>query len=158
MVYNKTKFDLKILLNEVIEELKPNIINSGLELKTDIKEDQYYFVNADREKIKQVIGNIVDNSIKYTKKGFICISLYEEKGEYKISVKDSGVGINPKEIDKLFTKFSRTKDASRVNVIGTGLGLYIGKKMIIAHGGDIEVRSEGVDKGAEFIIKLRINL
>ena len=69
-------------------------------------------------------------------------------------IKDTGVGIDPKEMDKLFNKFSRTKDANLTNVVGTGLGLYIAKKMIEAHQGDIKVMSPGVGKGSTFVIEL----
>ncbi|MCL4278919.1 MAG: HAMP domain-containing histidine kinase [Ignavibacteriaceae bacterium] len=152
MVYDKSTFKLNEVLKEVVLEIEPNISKAKLELNLNIKEGPQYEVTADKAKIKQIIGNIIDNSIKYTQKGFIHINLFEEKDMYKISIKDSGVGIDSSEINKLFTKFSRTKDASKVNVIGTGLGLYIAKKMITAQGGDIEVKSEGLGKGTEFII------
>jgi two-component system phosphate regulon sensor histidine kinase PhoR len=72
----------------------------------------------------------------------------------KIEIKDTGVGIDPHEMDKLFNKFSRTKDANKTNVIGTGLGLYIAKKMIEAHHGDIKVFSAGTGQGTTFTIEL----
>ena len=128
MVYEKSIFDLKELVKEVLNELEPNIYKAGLslEIKMPIEEIK---VNADRGKIKQVVGNIVDNAIKYTVHGSINISVSVDGEKAKIAVKDSGVGIDPNEINKLFNKFSRTKDASKTNVTGTGLGLYIAKKM-----------------------------
>ena len=111
-------------------------------------------VNADRNKIKHAIGNIVDNSIKYTPHGQINISVFLDGEKVKIAVKDSGTGIDPSEINKLFAKFSRTKEANKTSVTGTGLGLYVAKKIIEAHRGDIKIYSEGVGKGSTFTIEL----
>lgn len=154
MVYEKSIFDLRDLVQEVIKEIKPNIEKAGLNLIVEIPIVLDAKVNVDRGKIKQVIGNVIDNAIKYTPKGEIKISMFKDGSKVKISVQDSGVGIDPKEIDKLFNKFSRAKDASKVNVTGTGLGLYIAKKMVEAHSGDIKVSSEGVGHGTTFTIEL----
>lgn len=153
MVYEKSIFDVGELVKEVLNEIKPNIDKAGLSLETNISAGGME-VNADRDKIKQVIGNVVDNAIKYTVRGSINVSVFKEQNKVKIAVKDSGVGIDPSEIDKLFNKFSRTKDANKTNVTGTGLGLYIAKKMTEAHKGDIKIESEGVGKGTTFIIEL----
>ena len=74
-----------------------------------------------------------------------------------ISISDTGIGIDKEDIPKLFSKFSRTKDANKQNVIGTGLGLYVAKQMIEAQKGKIWVESAGRDKGSTFIIELPIN-
>ncbi|MEK7668995.1 MAG: HAMP domain-containing sensor histidine kinase [Patescibacteria group bacterium] len=153
MVYEKSVFDVNELVKEVITEIKPNIDKTGLSFGTDIPTEEIK-IKADRSKIKQVVSNIIDNAMKYTPKGNIFVSVYKDENKVKISVKDSGVGIDPSEIDKLFNKFSRAKDANKVNVIGTGLGLYIAKKMTEAHGGDIKVSSDGVGKGSTFTIEL----
>jgi signal transduction histidine kinase len=154
MVYEKNIFNIADLAKEVISEFKPNIEDSGLTLETDIPDGSMLKVNADRGKMKQIIGNILDNAIKYTIKGSIKVSVFEERGKAKITVKDSGVGIDVKEISKLFNKFSRAREASKQNVHGTGLGLYVAKKMIEAQGGDIKVSSEGLGKGTLFTIEI----
>lgn len=153
MVYEKSIFNLAELVKEVLNEIKPNIDKAGLtlEIKMPIEEIK---VNADRGKIKQVVGNIVDNAIKYTTHGYIIVSVFSDGAIAKVAVKDSGVGIDPSEINKLFNKFSRTKDAGKTNVTGTGLGLYIAKKMTGANGGDIKVSSDGVGKGTTFTIEI----
>jgi len=153
MVYEKSIFDIKDLTKEVLNELKPNIEKAGLALEIKIPTEEMR-VNADRGKIKQVIGNIVDNSIKYTVHGSIVVSVFKEKNKANVAVKDSGVGIDPSEVNKLFNKFSRTKEANKTNVTGTGLGLYIAKKMTEAQGGNIKVSSEGTNKGSTFILEL----
>ncbi len=153
MVYEKSIFDIGALVNEVANEIKPNIQNAGLELQVNIKSAKQE-VNADRNKIKQAISNLIDNSIKYTVKGDISIAVFTEGNKVKVAIKDTGVGIDPQEMGKLFAKFSRTKDANKTNVIGTGLGLYIAKKMVEAHQGDIKVDSDGLGKGTTFTIEL----
>jgi signal transduction histidine kinase len=155
MVYEKSVFNLKDLVKEVIIELKPNVERAGLSFDLNLPIENIK-LNADRGKIKQCIGNIIDNAIKYTPHGSIHISMIEKEQKAKISVKDTGVGIDPSEIGKLFSKFSRAKDASKTNVSGTGLGLYIAKKMVEAHGGDIKVSSEGKGKGTTFTIELPV--
>lgn len=154
MVYEKTVFDMAELTREVADEMRPNIKEAGLTLDINIKEDRQFNINADKDKIRQTVQNIIDNAIKYTSRGGIKISVSEYNGKIMTEIKDTGVGIDPKEMDKLFSKFSRTKDANKKNVTGTGLGLYVAKKMVTAHGGDIKVESEGLGKGTRFIIEL----
>jgi signal transduction histidine kinase len=154
MVYEKTVFDISKLVSEVASEMRPNISNAGLSIEINTEEGSKTKVKADKDKIKQVIGNIIDNAVKYTVHGGIKISIFSENNKAKVAIKDTGVGIDPTEVNKLFSKFSRTKDANRTNVIGTGLGLYIAKKMTEAHQGDIKVESEGVGKGSTFTIEL----
>ncbi len=154
MVYDKSKFDIQTVVKEVVNELRPNIENAGLKIETKIQETIPLYVNADRIKIKQIFGDILDNSIKYTKEGSIFVSVYKQDNEVLIETKDTGVGIDRDEIPKLFNKFKRSKDANKTNVIGTGLGLYISKKMIEAQDGSITIFSEGLGKGSTFTIKL----
>ena len=153
MTYEKSIFDMNELVAEAARELEPNVKKAGLSL--DIKTSETAFkVNADRMKIKQIIDNLIDNSIKYTPRGGINISVSGDTQKTFVEVKDTGIGIAAEEMNKLFNKFSRTTDAHKTSVTGTGLGLYIARKMIEAHKGDILVRSEGKDKGSTFTIEL----
>lgn len=157
MVYNKETFDLAALAKETANEYKPNVDKAKLALKLSIP-DTVLRVNADRTKTKGIIGNLIDNAIKYTKQGSIEVVVGEEGGKAKVSVKDTGIGIPPEEKGKLFNKFSRTKDAHLTNVTGTGLGLYVAKQMALAQGGDIEADSPGESRGSTFTFKLpRVN-
>ena len=154
MVYEKSVFDIGELVKEAADELRPNIQSAGLTLELNVAENLNLKINADRGKIKQAIGNLIDNAIKYTVHGGIQVSIVEDNNTVKIAITDTGVGIEEKEMSKLFNKFSRTKDANKTNVVGTGLGLYIAKKMTEAHGGDIKVSSGGLGKGTTFTIEL----
>lgn len=156
MIYEKSNFDIAELVKEVVNEIKPNVEDNGLALNLKIPENFSEKINADKGKIGQIVGNLIDNAIKYTLKGSVTVSLSKDGDMAKIEIKDTGVGIDSKEMSKLFAKFSRTKDANKVNTKGTGLGLYIAKKMAEAHGGDIKVSSEGSGKGSTFTIELPI--
>lgn len=153
MKYDLVKFDISKLISEIISELKPTIEKTGLTMNFE-SENIPSMVYADLGKIKQVLGNIIDNSMKYTPKGGIRISIEEEVNKTKISISDTGIGVAPEDISKLFTKFTRAKDAFRTNVIGTGLGLYVAKQMIEAQNGKVWVESPGLGKGSTFCIEL----
>lgn len=158
MKFNFTVFDLKNLAKDVIKDLEPNIKRTGLSFDFVCDESKEYLVDADLVKIKQVAGNLIDNSIKYTQKGGIIVKVEKmankDGDKIRFSVKDTGVGVPKELMPKLFEKFSRAENANEVNIIGTGLGLYLAKEMINAHGGKIWVESEGNEKGSTFIFEL----
>jgi signal transduction histidine kinase len=153
MKYDLVEFDINKEIKEIITELKPTIEKSGLSVgfKSANTSNNVY---ADMGKIKQVIGNILDNSIKYTPHGSITVSVYDVANKIKVAVSDTGIGIAAEDITRLFSKFTRAKDAFRTNVIGTGLGLYVAKQMIEAQNGKIWVESHGLGKGSTFFIEL----
>jgi len=154
MVYEKETFDLKTFIKESVDEMRPNAEKAGLTLHLDIMEDSPLSVTTDKNKLRQIFHNLFDNAIKYTPNGKIEISVFRYHDKAEIAVKDSGVGIDSQEIYKLFNKFSRTHDAHKQNVAGTGLGLYIAKKMIEAQNGTIRVSSPGLGKGSTFNIEI----
>ncbi len=154
MKYDFTVFDLRDLVAEVAKELRLNVEAKGLEFRTKITESKC-LIKADRVKLKQVINNLIDNSSKYTKHGWLEVSI-EKKGEHVLfAVKDSGVGISAETMPQLFQRFSRAKDANQTNILGTGLGLYLAKKMVEANSGRIWAESEGKEKGAQFYLELK---
>ncbi len=153
MKYDVVDFDATALIQEILIELKPTIEKTSLTMNLELS-DYICMAHGDVGKIKQVVNNIIDNSIKYTKQGGINVSL-SCNGQYiTIKISDTGIGIAPEDIPKLFTKFTRAKDAFRTNVIGTGLGLYIAKQMVEAQDGKIWVESDGLGKGSTFFIQL----
>src|SRR3989338_3127256 len=130
MKYEFTAFDLGKLVAQTADELKPNIEKKGLKLNLDVDGEMPVF--GDAGKIKQVISNVIDNSAKYTERGEISVSIKanQDKKKALITVKDTGVGIDPAVMPKLFQKFSRAMDASKANILGTGLGLYVARQLI----------------------------
>ncbi len=155
MKYELSKFDFKKTVEEVSAALKPNIDRKGLTFTMEAQEGNY-MVNADQGKIKQIIGNIIDNSIKYTPSGWMkaIVSINSSAKTVRLALQDSGVGISKETIAQLFQKFTRAQDASKVNIMGTGLGLYVAKLMMEAQNGKIWVESEGKGKGSTFFIEL----
>ncbi|MEI8061767.1 MAG: ATP-binding protein [bacterium] len=155
MQYDFSQFDMKELVATVITELRPNLERANLSIDFNYEPNCNFTVNADQGKIKQVIGNIIDNSIKYTPKGSIHVWLNKSpNNKILITISDTGVGINPDVLPRLFEKFTRAPGASKTNIMGTGLGLYVAKKMVEAHNGRVWAESEGVGKGASFFIEL----
>ena len=157
MKYAFDTIDLKMLVEDTIGELKPNIDKSGLAFSfTAENGGTDYRITADRDKLKQVIANVIDNSMKYTPKGSITATLKLDKPRHKFvfAVKDTGVGIAPETLPRLFQKFSRADNANKVNIRGTGLGLFVAKQMVEAQHGTIHAESAGEGKGATFIVEL----
>lgn len=155
MQYDFTNFNMKDLVETIITELRPNIERAKLSMAFDFDASCDFTVEADQGKIKQVIGNLLDNSIKYTPQGGIHVWLKRtQDSKILVSITDTGVGIDPEVLPRLFEKFTRAPDASKTNILGTGLGLYVARKMIEAHHGRIWAESAGQNKGSSFFIEL----
>lgn len=145
----RLNFNVAELIGTVIKELKPIAEKKQLELSYSGPESLPFI--GDSDKLKDVVMNLVDNSIKYTPTGKVWVEAAQSKsGEIRIDVKDTGVGIDPSEIGSLFEKFSRAKGIAEVSAEGSGLGLFIVKKIVEAHGGTVSVSSEGHAKGSTF--------
>jgi signal transduction histidine kinase len=157
MRYEWTDFDLKPLVETVHHEQESEVLSKGLVFNLDIEKNIDYKIHGDMNKLKQVFTNLIDNSIKYTKKGEVNISLSRPKPKIvRFEIKDTGIGISAETLPRLFDKFVRAENANDVNVIGTGLGLFVAKEMIKAHeGGKIWAESEGLGKGSRFVVELK---
>lgn len=154
MKYDFSPVELKKIMMLVYHDMEIPAKNKGLDLRLVVDESQEYIVSADATKIKQVILNLIDNSIKYTPKGFVEVSLKKnDNNTITFAVRDSGVGITAETKEKLFQKFSRG-EGGKLNTGGSGLGLYLAKEIAIAHKGDVDIFSEGQDKGATFSMTL----
>jgi len=156
MKYTFDTVDLKLMIEDVIAELKPNIEKRGLEFSFVVEDkDADYCITADRDKLKQVIANLIDNSVKYTPSGSIktTLSFDNSKNRIVFRIKDTGIGIDPEVLPKLFQKFIRGAGANKVNIKGTGLGLFVAKQIIEAHQGTIRAESEGEGKGSTFTVE-----
>ena len=104
--------------------------------------------------MEQAIINIVDNAVKYTKEGWVVVKVYKQNGNVQIEVADTGIGIPKTDMPKLFQKFIRAKNAKDMYTDGSGLGLFIIKKIVESHpGGKVWVKSEE-GQGSKFFIRL----
>ena len=147
-------------LGELLEELRDMFIlrakDKGLDFVVVAPDKDFPIIKADRSKLREVISNLIDNAIKYTKEGFVHVSAEYDDKSVRIIVEDSGVGISEESMKTLFAKFSRGTDSSKVYTEGTGLGLYVGKNLIESQGGRIYAQSDGINKGSRFIIEMPI--
>ncbi len=114
--------------------------NRGLELRTTIAEN-LYDVNYDYDRIIQVLNNLVNNAIKFTKEGFVEVVAENDKEEIRVSVRDTGMGIRHEDLHRLFQTFSQVSSGSNRRTGESGLGLAISKRIIDLHGGRIWVNS-----------------
>ena len=129
----------------------------GLDFSIVLPEQPLPKVDLDPAKMREVMSNLIDNAIKYTESGSVTVSLWQEGDKLRYSVKDTGIGVTAEDKERLFSKFSRSKETERLYVGGTGLGLYVGKTFVEKHGGRIWVESAGRGRGSEFIFELPIS-
>jgi len=156
MEYNFRKDNLDTMVKSVVDELRPNADKKHLKLEYLPPATAVPKVRMDTDKLRQVVMNFIDNSIKYTDKGFVRVSLAVQVGAVRFTVEDSGMGIDKKDLGQLFQKFTRGRGTSIIHTEGTGLGLYVARKIIEAHGGRAWAESEGAGKGSRFIFELPI--
>lgn len=157
MKYELSDFNLKEMAEHIVDDLRPMAIKKGLVLTSKTSEvTSRGIVNADIGKAQQIIHNLVDNALKYTPKGTVTVRVRDDKKKKRIFIDiiDSGVGMDKDAIEEVFEKFIRARNANKVNVSGTGLGLYVAKKMAEGMGGTITADSEGEGKGSVFTFEL----
>jgi len=152
---NFEKFDLAVLINEVIEQMEGKAQKHKISLVFKDKYDSPTWVNADRDKICQVLVNLVDNSIKYGKEnGTTSLKMFELHDQILVEVTDDGIGIEEKCLPRLFERFFRTDKSRSRQIGGSGLGLAIVKHILEAHQQTITVRStEGLGTTFAFTLE-----
>jgi signal transduction histidine kinase len=166
---NREYFNLKELVLDLVDDHKRELqkSNSSTKLLYEFKIEEeeeisagqddfspHIFTNADKIRINQVLDNLLTNAIKFTKEGIVSISITKrKKGENYtdtiiVSVRDTGTGIHPEILPSLFSKFGSRSE------MGTGLGLFISKNIVEAHGGKIWGENNTDGKGATFVFTL----
>jgi signal transduction histidine kinase len=150
---NKEKFDLSAVVNEVIDDAKKYDETDDVEITYVTRQEQFIVV-ADRYRIVQVLTNLLNNATRSAKpSGSVIISATSCDNEIKVTVRDTGTGLRQDIIPKLFTKFS----SSTADGKGTGVGLFVSKGIIEAHGGKIGGENNKDSKGATFAFTLPAN-
>jgi len=158
LVLTKTNFVIQEFIREVFESLSIKAENQqiGFSIKKGCESPLTVF--ADKEKIRQVLINLLDNSIKYSKQGgHIVASMYKvDEKHILVEISDDGIGIPEKHLQRIFERFYRTEGGRSRDITGSGLGLAICKHIIEAHGQTIHVRStEGVGTTIGFTLEAR---
>lgn len=152
---NIHEYKLDEIIKEIVEILEPEAKNKSLEINMVLDESiKPYKCNKDR--IKQLLINLIGNSIKYTDKGHITVTLREEFKYVVIEVEDTGIGIEKKHISRLFERFYRVDKGRSRSMGGTGLGLSIVKHIVELYNGKIKVDSK-VGEGTKMTVRLPIN-
>lgn len=112
-----------------------------------------FFIHADRDHLHEILNNLFENAIKYTPSGMVSVNVAGDNNNVQISVKDSGIGIPAEDIPHLFQKFYRVDNSETREINGTGLGLFLSRKLTESIGGFLDVESE-YKKGSTFTVKL----
>jgi signal transduction histidine kinase len=153
---NLEKASIEEIISSVVEEMKGTAEKKGLYLKWAKPATALPEMSLDKNKIRQVILNLIDNAIKYTNQGGITLKTQITNSKLQITVIDTGVGMEKEEIDKLFEVMARGKAGLQYWMQGAGLGLYTARKFVEMHGGKVWAESPGKDKGSTFYVELPI--
>lgn len=154
--------NLADLVKEIYEALQPSFEQKDITFVLDTKKVNHLHVYADREKLKKILRHLIGNAVKYTDKGNVSVTLLENKAingfaMYRFEIKDTGIGINPDVLDKIFAPFERENNTTMSGIYGAGLGLTICKQLVEMLGGTIEVVSKP-KKGSTFSVNLSLRI
>lgn len=141
VVLQKEQFDVEELVKIIAERYKPEADSKNLNLNFQTPKGNVE-LNTDRRRLSQVLSNLVRNAIKFTEKGSVTVNVSLKDNQLRFEVTDTGSGIPPKDLKKLFKDFSQLEHTTAQNLEGTGLGLSISKKLIQLLGGEIGVESK----------------
>ncbi len=147
--------DLVEITQVTVDQLLPQSEMKKLDLVFQKPKDAFPIITADKEKLRQVINNFIDNAIKYTQKGKIVVELSKTAKDLMMKVTDTGRGVAPDQLKHIFEKFDRGKSPAH-NSTGLGLGLYVAKFIVEQHKGKVWVESKGEGKGSSFIFTVPI--
>jgi signal transduction histidine kinase len=152
MEYELVLADLLSIVAAAVEDAQ--VLAERKNIQISVSASPIPYVMADVEKLSQVFGNLISNAIKYTEKeGKITITVERQGNGARVSVADTGVGIAPEDLPKIFVKFYQASNASKVATKGTGLGLALVKAFVEGHGGQVSVTST-VGEGSTFCVDL----
>jgi signal transduction histidine kinase len=146
----KGEANMNEIVNQVLHDVQSKFDAKKIKVHYTGCDDLICKVNADKDKMRSVVQNLLENAGRYTPEGgSVTIQVYEEHGNLHMSVTDSGIGIPKDQQAYIFTKFYRARNASKLEANGSGLGLFISKSIVEKHGGGLEFESEE-GKGTTF--------
>lgn len=150
--------DLRKVVDDALNIVRPMVATRGLELETTIDEDVPNFIEGDAGRLRQILVNLLSNATKFTEKGGVYVTVKaknmgSDKPQLEFSVRDTGIGIEPEVQQKLFTAFTQADSSTTRKYGGTGLGLVICKKLIELMGGQISIDSR-LGEGATFTFNI----
>lgn len=133
--------------------LEPEAARRGLQLTCDFRAGEHQ-VSGDPRRLRQVLINLLSNAVKFTARGSITVSLESDGARSRISVRDTGIGMDAAFLDRVFDRYSQEKRVDRGHAKGLGLGLHVVKRLVEAQGGTVSAESAGPGLGAVFTIVL----
>jgi PAS domain S-box-containing protein len=152
----RTEVELSSVIQQAVEVARPLLDSAGHELVIQLPRDPIYLY-ADRARLAQVFGNLLNNSAKYTPpEGAISLTAQRADGEVVVTVKDNGAGIPEDKLNSIFDMFMQVDSTSDQSRGGLGIGLTLVKRLVEMHGGSIEPRSAGEGLGSEFVVRLPV--
>jgi signal transduction histidine kinase len=155
MNLNIENFNLNEIIEEVTSITSPLASEKNLALFIEPDSDHEVEVKADKIRLRQVMINLVNNSIKFTEKGQVSIHAARHNEHVVIKVKDTGIGIPPDKLEDVFLEFAQVDTSTTRKAGGTGLGLPISRKLIEMHGGRLWAESTGIEnEGSTFYVEL----
>jgi PAS domain S-box-containing protein len=151
--------DLNTAVHRAVEAARPLIDSRHHDLHVELPEE-WIPINGDMTRITQVIINLLNNAAKYTPQGGeIAVQARTDGGDAVVRVKDNGVGIAPQHLDQVFDLFAQGERTIDRSEGGLGIGLTLARRIVALHGGSVSAHSEGVGRGAEFVMRVpRLNL
>lgn len=153
--YSFADADLTRLTALAVEGLKANATKRGLTLSLTVKPGAESLKGTyDSSKIAEVLINLIDNSIKYTEKGSVTVTVEKVVNKGVVVIQDTGVGMTDKTKANLFKLFSPGEDSKKINPASTGVGLYVSRAHVVAHKGTLIAASDGPGKGSKFTVEL----
>ncbi|MBV8586192.1 MAG: PAS domain S-box protein [Verrucomicrobia bacterium] len=145
--------DLIVLLRESVETVRAAAVARGIALRTEFDAPNAFF-NGDANRLRQVFWNLLNNAIKFTAEGSVCLRLEQSKSQFKIRVIDTGEGIAKEFLPSVFNRFQQADASTTRRHGGLGLGLAIVKQLVELHGGYVSAHSAGLGQGATFVVTL----
>ena len=152
----RDEVELSSVIEQAVEVARPLVDSAAHHLTIDLPDEPIY-LNADRARLAQLFGNLLNNSCKYTRpEGTVSLSAKRAGDEVVVTVKDNGAGIPPDKLDSIFDMFMQVDRTSERSQGGLGIGLTLVKRLTEMHGGSIEACSAGEGQGSEFIVRLPV--
>ncbi|MFT3880715.1 MAG: PAS domain S-box protein [Gemmatales bacterium] len=152
----KERVELGSVLNHVIEATRPSYDSRDLKLTVTLPQEPVYLY-ADQTRLAQVVGNLLNNACKFTKKGGeVSLTVTPEAGYVCLSVKDNGIGISSQHLPRIFDMFMQIDTTLERSTSGLGIGLTLVKNLVEMHNGTVEARSGGLGQGSEFVVVLPV--
>ena len=152
----RSEVELSPVIQQAVEVARPLVDSAGHQLILDLPDEPVY-LNADRNRLAQLFGNLLNNSCKYTRPGgTVSLSAKLVDHNVVVTVKDNGAGIPQDKLNSIFDMFMQVDGTAERSQGGLGIGLTLVKRLTEMHGGSIEARSDGEGKGSEFVVRLPV--